>query len=606
MRRRARASSKLAKARRLKAKTLKRTALTVRHGGSSDYGRETAVARFRRELDDALEQQSATADLLKLISRSTFDLQTVLKPLVESAARLCAADSCAIQMRDGEVFRIGAIYGYSPEAERWALEHPIKPDRGSTTGRVVLESRAIHIPDVLVDPDYTLAGYQKAFGYRSILGVPLLRDAATIGVFNLTRDEVKPFTDKQIELVTTFADQAVIAIENVRLFEAEQQRTRELTESLEQQTATSEVLKVISSSPGELEPVFNAMLENATRLCEARYGTMWLCEGDAFRAASLYGPMPPAYTDLLRSGTLFHASPDTPTGRVAQTRQPVQVLDLRETRSRDPIFLAAVEVAGVRTMFAVPMLKEGELVGTISIYRQEILPFTNKQIELVQNFAAQAVIAIENTRLLNELRQSLDQQTATADVLRVVSSSPGELQPVFQAMLENAVRVCGAQFGMLYLSEGDGFRTVAMHNVPRAFAESRRRQPFFSPGPGSPMGRVVRTRQVAHISDITTEQDFNEGKRALTDLVELGGARTVAAVPMFKDDDLVGAIVIYRQEVRPFSGKQIDLIKNFAAQAVIAIENTRLLNELRQRTSDLTESLEQQTATSKVLEVISR
>src|SRR6516165_10741611 len=256
MRRRSRASSKPANAQRRKAKTLKRTALTVRHSGSSDHDQETVVARLRRELDDALEQQSATADLLKLISRSTFDLQTVLKALVESAARLCAADSCAIQTRDGEVFRIGAIYGYSPEAERWALEHPIKPDRGSTTGRVVLESRAIHIPDVLVDPDYTLAGYQKAFGYRSILGVPLLRDAATIGVFNLTRDEVKPFTDKQIELVTTFADQAVIAIENARLL-------NELRQSLEQQTATAEVLQVINSSPGEITPVFDALLEKA-------------------------------------------------------------------------------------------------------------------------------------------------------------------------------------------------------------------------------------------------------------------------------------------------------------------------------------------------------
>jgi GAF domain-containing protein len=235
--------------------------------------------------------------------------------------------------------------------------------------------------------------------------VPLIREGTVIGVFTLNRKEPRPFTDKQIKLVETFANQAVIAIENARLFESEQQRTRELSESLEQQTATSEVLKVISRSPGELEPVFNAMLENATRLCQARYGTMWLREGDAFRAASLHGPLPPAFTDLLRSGTLFRASADTPTGRVAQTRQPVQVSDLREIHSRDPITVAAVEVAGIRTMFAVPMLKEDQLVGTIAIYRREILPFTNKQIELVQNFAAQAVIAIENARLLNELQQ---------------------------------------------------------------------------------------------------------------------------------------------------------------------------------------------------------
>src|SRR5262249_53211359 len=227
------------------------------------------------------------------------------------------------------------------------------------------------------------------------------------------------------------------------------------------------------------------------------------------------------------------------------------------------------------------------------------------QIELVKNFAAQAVIAIENTRLLNELRESLEQQTATSEVLGVISSSPGELNPVFQTMLESAVRICGAKFGILYLSEGDGFRTVAMHDVPGAFAERRSREPFLIPPPGTPMGRVVRTRQVAHIFDITTEQGYTEDNRAFSDLAQLGGARTVAAVPMFKENDLVGAIVIYRQEVRPFAAKQIALLENFAAQAVIAIENTRLLNELRQRTTDLTESLEQQTATSDVLKVIS-
>ena len=260
---------------------------------------------------------------------------------------------------------------------------------------------------------------------------------------------------------------------------------------------------------------------------------------------------------------------------------------------------ATVHLAGARTLIGVPMLKDGKVIGAIIIYRQEVRPFTSKQIELVTNFAAQAVIAIENTRLLNELRESLQQQTATADVLRTISASPGELEPVFKAMLENAVRLCGAKFGMLYLSEGDGFRTVATHDVPGPFAEKRAREPLFSVPAGSPMGRVKRTQQVAHLADITTERGYVEGDRPLRDLAELGGARTLAAVPMLKDNRLIGAIVIYRQEVRPFGDKQIELVQNFAAQAVIAIENTRLLNELR-------ESLQQQTATADVLKVISR
>src|SRR5262249_15850325 len=422
--------------------------------------------RLLNELRESLRQQTATSDVLKVISRSTFDLQAVLDTLVESAARLCEAPIANIWRHHGTIYKLAAAYQATAENKEYLQNLSIEPGRGSCVGRTLLEGKIVHIHDIQEDPDYSLS---HLTGYRTMLGVPLLREGIPIGVIALARSTVRPFTDKQIELVTTFADQAVIAIENVRLFEAEQQRTSELSESLEQQTATSEVLKVISSSPGELEPVFNAMLENATRLCDARYGTMWLREGDAFRAASLHGPLPPAFTDLLRSRTLFRPTHDTPTGRVAQTRQPVQVFELREIHSRDPINVAAVEVAGIRTMFTVPMVKEDQLVGTISIYRQEIQPFTNKQIELVQNFAAQAVIAIENARLLNELRQSLEQQTATADVLRVISSSPGELEPVFNAMLVNAVRICAAGFGSLILLEGDAYRRAALYNAPAAF-----------------------------------------------------------------------------------------------------------------------------------------
>jgi GAF domain-containing protein len=294
-----------------------------------------------------------------------------------------------------------------------------------------------------------------------------------------------------------------------------------------------------------------------------------------------------------------------PLGRVAITKQVVQIADIRTTQSYiegHPFVVEAVELGGYRTVLAVPMLKDNELVGVIVIFRQEVRPFTDKQIELVRTFAAQAVIAIENTRLLNELRESLQQQTATADVLKVISSSPGDLAPVFETMLANAVRICGAKFGNLFLCEGEGLRAVAFHDAPQAYVEERRRNPVLHPSPATTLGRALATRQPVQIADIQSYGpemvDAGPGTTGVK-LAQLAGARTVLAVPMVKERELVGAVVIYRQEVLPFTDKQIDLVQNFAAQAVIAVENTRLLNELR-------ESLQQQTATADVLKVISR
>jgi two-component system, NtrC family, sensor kinase len=433
-----------------------------------------------------------------------------------------------------------------------------------------------------------------------MLGIPLLREGTPIGVIVLQRKSVQPFTEKQIELATTFADQAVIAIENVRLFDEVQARTRELSEALEQQTATSEVLQVISSSPGELEPVFQAMLANAVRICEAKFGNLLLYDGDAFRFAAMHGA-PPAWDELRRRDPVIRVGPTNPLARVITTKQLQHIADFRNEQAyveREPPAVALAEVAGARTVLVVPMLKEDGLLGVIAIYRQEVRPFTEKQIALVTNFAHQAVIAIDNTRLLNELRESLQQQTATADVLKVISGFPGELEPVFQAMLENATRVCGSNFGTLYLREGDAFRAVSMHGATPPYMQARLGQ-VLHPGPETGVGRAVRTKDVVHIPDATAELAYRQGDPMRIEAVNLGGVRTLLDVPMLKENEVIGAIAIYRQEVRPFTDKEIELVKNFANQAVIAIENTRLLNELR-------ESLQQQTATADVLKVISR
>jgi GAF domain-containing protein/DNA-binding response OmpR family regulator len=731
-----------------------------------------------RELSESLQQQTATADVLKVISRSTFDLQTVLDTLVESAARLCEANYALIYMRDGELFRVVARHGFSREYQQWVAEHPIAPGRGSITGRTALEGRAVHVPDVLADPEHTASEYQSRGGYRTFLGVPLLREGSAIGVISLARAAVRPFTDKQIELVETFADQAVIAIENVRLFDAEQARARELSEALEQQTATADVLQVISRSPGELEPVFQSMLANAIRICKANFGVLFRFEDDGVRAAAMVG-VPAAFAEFWQRGP-HRPGPQTALGRVMQTRRTVHIADVTKDQAYldgESIFVAAVNLGGFRTILNVPMIKENALIGVFAIYRQEVRLFSEKQVELVTGFAAQAVIAIENTRLLSEPRESLQQQTATADVLKVISrstfdlqpvlntliesavrlceadmgsinrqhgdtyrqvahfghppaldrfmqthalqmgrgtvvgrtvlegrtvhihdvqvdpeytfleaarlaglhtmlgvpllregtpigvivlqrtsiqpftdkqielvttfadqaviaienvrlfdevqartrelsesleqqtatsevlqvisSSPGELEPVFQAILENGTRICEAQFGNLLLCDGDAFRIAAMHGAPPSWDELRRRDPVIRGGPNNPLRRLAATKQLQHIVDFTKEQAYLDRDPGAVALAEAAGARTVLVVPMLKEDRLVGGIGIYRQEVRPFTDKQVELLTNFAAQAVIAVENTRLLNELR-------ESLQQQTATADVLEVISR
>jgi signal transduction histidine kinase len=380
-----------------------------------------------------------------------------------------------------------------------------------------------------------------------------------------------------------------------------EQRTSELSQTLQQQTATSEVLQVISSSPGELEPVFDTILINAMRLCEASHGVVWLREDDGFRSAAFRGTLPKAFVDLWQPGTFVRPGPDAPIVLAAQSGQAIQIEDLKDSpayRSGDLLPVAAVEVAGIRTIISVPMFKDNECVGAIALSRKEVRLFSEKQIELVASFAKQAVIAIENARLLNELRErtndlseSLEQQTATSEVLEVISASSGDLAPVFQKMLENATRICGAKFGTMNLYEESGFRTVALYNAPPAYAATQLHK-VIHPHPQSGLGTIERTRQSFHIDDIRTQQPYLEGNPNVRALADLGGARTLVIVPMLKEDDLIGAITIFRQEVKPFTEKQTQLVANFASQAVIAIENARLLNELRERTMQLTQSLD--------------
>jgi GAF domain-containing protein len=550
------------------------------------------------DLTESLEQQTATSDVLSVISSSPGELDPVFETMLGNATRICEAKFGILWLYEGAGFRSVALHNaplaFAQERRRNPVVHP---PEGTGLRRLADTMQVAQIVDMTAvrpyierDP-FTVASVELG-GYRTVLNVPMLKENSLIGAISIYRQEVRPFADKQIELVKSFARQAVIAIENTRLL-------NELRESLEQQTATSEVLQVISSSPGELEPVFATILESAVRICGAKFGNLWLREGDAFRFGTTYD-VPPAYADFLRREQVFRPDPRVGLGVVARTKEFFQVADVAaEPTHSDRAREALIELTGARTLLGVPMLKDDEVVGVIGIYRQEVQLFTTKQIELVTSFAAQAVIAIENTRLLNELRESLEQQTATADVLSVISSSPGELEPVFGTLLENAVRICEANCGNLFLYEQDSFRIVAMQNPPLAYREQWQREPVVltDENRSLPLARLAETKEVLHVADLTAERGYLDRDPRVAALVDSAGLRTMLLVPMLKESDLTGAIVIYRQEVRPFSDKQVALVQNFANQAVIAIENARLLNELR-------EALQQQTATADVLKVI--
>jgi GAF domain-containing protein len=547
-----------------------------------------------RELTESLQQQTATSDVLRVISSSPGELEPVFDAMLEKAMHLCEAAFGGLWTLEKDRYVAVALRGVPQPYATFLGETTVVPGPGTAPYRLSHGERVVHNVDLASEEAYRAGDPQRRAlvdlgGARTALQVALRKEDAVLGVITIYRQAVRPFTDKQIELVKNFASQAVIAIENARLLNELRQRTDDLSEALEQQTATAEVLRVISSSQGELEPVFQAMLDNATRLCGAAFGLMFLHEEDAFRAVAMHNA-PPAFAEERRRNPVIKPGPGHTFRRVVQAKQAVQVADAAAAKDAT---VALAPLAGARTVLGVPMLQDDTVIGVMSIYRQEVRPFTDKQVALVSNFAAQAVIAIENARLLNELRESLQQQIATADVLKVISSSSGELAPVFETMLANAVQICGAKFGVMSLRERDGFRVSATHGAPPAFVEQRRREPLIRLTPGHNLERLVRTGDVVHVPDILADPE------SAPILARFGSAKALVNVPLLKDGDLIGSIVIFRQEAGPFSGKQIELVKNFAAQAVIAIENTRLLNELR-------ESLQQQTATADVLKVISR
>jgi class 3 adenylate cyclase/putative methionine-R-sulfoxide reductase with GAF domain len=581
------------------------------------------IARLTREnvgllseLRQCLDQGTATSEVLSLISCSTFDLAKVLNTVLELAAGLSKADKGVIlRNSEGASYYAAATYQHTPEFIESQKGILFEPGRGGVVGRVLLEGKSVQITDVFDDPEYVFRDFAERGGFRTILCVPLVQEGAPIGLIVLHRAAVKPFTEKQIKLVEGFATQAVIAIENARLLNELRQRTSDLTErtthlteALEQQTATSEVLQVISSSPGDLQPVFASMLENATRICDAKFGSIARWEGEALHYVATHN-LPPAFAEY-RLRSVYRPDLENPLSRMFTAKAVLHIPDLAAERAyierRDPGMVAAVELGGAHTAVAVPMVKKNEFIGLFLLYRQEVRPFTDKQIALITNFAAQAVIALENARLLNELRQrttdlteTLEQQTATSQVLQVISTSPGDLEPVFTTMLAKAVRICDASFGNIYRWDGEFLNHIAAYNTPVAFLDVRKRQRI-SFTPEDPVGRTVVKKNVVHTADLAEERGYIERTNSgIVAAVELGGIRTHVVVPMLKDDDLIGTFHLSRQEVRPFTDKQIELVTNFAAQAVIAIENTRLLKELRERTEEvekLNQGLEQRVA----------
>jgi len=533
----------------------------------------------KHELQESLQQQTATSEVLKSISRSVFDLQAVLDALVESAAKLCGGDDASILRLTGNTLTRAAHCGSMKAPPAYVI--PVLP--GTVAGRSVLERRPIHVSDLQSEVDTYPEGsaIARELGHRTLLVVPLLREGTPLGAITLRRNRVVPFSDKQIELVTIFADQAVIAIENTRLFEEVQERTRELQQSLEYQTATSDVLGVISRSPSELQPVLDVIVTTAARLCEGFDATILLRDGDRLRVGAHHGGIPLDFESMeLGRGWI--------TGRAVLDRQPVHVHDLAVARDQFPEGHDLHLRHGHRTGLAVPLLRDDQAIGAFMIRRMEVRPFSQKQISLLQTFADQAVIAIENTRLFEaeraskrELEESLEYQTATSEVLGVISRSPSKVQPVLDRILNTAARLCRAEHATAFRIEDGHCVLTATNQHDPAFAKYLADHPLVVDAT-SATGRAIEQRCAVHVPDILADPTYKSV------VGQVANTRTLLAVPLLRDGIPIGVLTMGRTKVEPFSGKQIELVETFADQAVIAIENTRLFEEVQARNRDLT------------------